>query len=467
MEEQERLAGVAKRILSRIEELAASEGVLCQAILVGSAARGTWLTGDHDLDVFIGVSEGSSLLPPLEVARRVAPVYEERYAEHAYVHARFEGFEIDIVPCYLVEDASRILSAVDRTPFHSRYVSRRIKGLEDEVLLLKQFMKGIGVYGSELKVGGFSGYLAELLVIRYGSFLKVLEGASLWRPGETIDLEGRSSLVHEDPLIVVDPVDPGRNVAAALTLDRMFTFVAASRLFLEEPDLDFFFPTPVLPLSDDRLREVISDRRSTLVLLEFAGPDQVEDVVFPQLRKAEQSVCALLDRSGFSVLRSDADWHRGVQGGKSTAEASYSEPGVRSAVREDEAEGSGPEKSGGCGIIRMLFELEVAVLSRVEKRVGPPIWEAEHAKKFVKSHPGPLSGPYVEGGRVVVEEARKFVEGPELLRARVAGLSLGRHLGPQLRCGYKIYVDQEILKVGDPEFRVFLARYFSARQMVG
>jgi tRNA nucleotidyltransferase (CCA-adding enzyme) len=410
-------------------------------MLVGSAARGTWLSGDHDLDIFIGVSEGSSLLPALEIARSVAPEFEERYAEHAYVHAVFEGFELDLVPCYLVEDSSQILSAVDRTPFHSRYVSARITGLEDDVLLLKQFMKGIGVYGSELKVGGFSGYLAELLVIGYGSFLSVLEKAALWRPGEVIDLAGHSSRDHEDPLVVVDPVDPARNVAAALALDRMFTFVAASRLFLKVPDLEFFFPVPISPLSDEEICEEMAKRKSCLILLEFAAPDLVEDVVFPQLRKAEQSIRALLDQNGFSVLRSDADWHR-------------------AEVVECEIAGS------SFGLIRVLFELEVASLPRVERRVGPPVWEAEHMDKFVSSHPGPLSGPYVEDGRVVVETARKFVEAPELLRARVASLSLGRHLGPELRRGYKIYLDLEILEIGDLEFRAFMARYFSARQKI-
>lgn len=432
----------------RIEDLAGSEDVECEVILVGSAARGTWLSGDHDLDIFIGVPEGSSLLPALEIARCVAPKFEERYAEHAYVHAIFEGFELDLVPCYLVEDASQILSAVDRTPFHNRYVTRWIKGLEDDVLLLKQFMKGVGVYGSELKVGGFSGYLAELLVIRHGSFIDVLEKAALWRPGEVIDLMDHSSREHEDPLVVVDPVDPARNVAAALTLDRMFQFVAASRLFLKEPDLEFFFPNPIQPLSDHELREEIAKRKSSLILLEFAAPDQVEDVVFPQLRKAEQSVRALLDRNGFSVLRSDADWHRGVPAGTG------------------EGDMGGSEKSGGCGKIRMLFELSVATLPRVERRVGPPVWEAEHAKKFVSSHPGPLSGPYIEDGRVVVETARRFVEAKELLCARVAGLSLGRHLGPELRRGYDIYGGGEILKIGDLDFRAFMARYFSAREWV-
>jgi len=409
---------------------------------VGSAARGTWLSGDHDLDVFIGVSEGESLFPALEIARRISPEFEERYAEHAYVHAIFEGFELDLVPCYLVEDGSRILSAVDRTPFHNRYVSAKIKGLESEVLLLKQFMKGIGVYGSELKVGGFSGYLAELLVINRGSFLDVLERAALWRPGKVIDLEDHSSQDHDDPLVVVDPVDPRRNVAAALSLDRMFTFVAASRRFLKEPALVFFFPETISPLSDEVLHKEMAKRKSTLILLEFAAPDQVEDVVFPQLRKAEQSICTLLDRNGFSVLRSGSDWHK-------------------KAVYDDEVAGS-----ECCGSIRMLFELSVASLPRVKRRIGPPVWEAEHAEKFVASHPEPLSGPYIEEGRVVVETARKFVEARELLSARLAGLSLGRHLGPELRRGYNIYGDQEILKIRDPEFRAFMARYFSARERV-
>ena len=31
-------------------------------------------------------------------------------------------------------------------------------------------MQGIGVYGAEIKVGGFSGYLCELLVMKYGGF---------------------------------------------------------------------------------------------------------------------------------------------------------------------------------------------------------------------------------------------------------------------------------------------------------
>lgn len=416
--------------------------------MVGSAARNTWLAGDHDLDVFIGVPDVASLEDALALAREVVPRHEERYAEHAYVHAFFEGFELDIVPCYLVEDASCILSAVDRTPFHCRYVSSRIGGLEGDVLLLKQFMKGAGVYGSELRVGGFSGYLSELLVIRYGSFLEVLKNASLWRPGETIDLKKHSARTHEDPLVVVDPVDPKRNVAAALTLDRMFQFAAVARCFLKRPDIEFFFPSSITPLTDEELLGSIECRGSSLILVEFSAPPLVEDVLFPQMRKAEQSIRSLLERNGFSVLRSDVDWH-----GRASL-MRYIGPGL-----EDDS-------GVGEGILRMLFELEVATLPRVAKRAGPPLWEGDHVERFVSHHSEILSGPYVEEGRVVVEVERKYTVASELIQSQISNLALGKHLNPQIKAGYKIRVDQELLGIKDREFREFMARYFSAWQNV-
>jgi len=395
------------------------------AMLVGSAARGTWLAQDHDLDIFLGVPEKGDLGKAMELARLVAPEYEERYAEHPYVHARVDGFEVDLVPCYLVDDASRLRSAVDRTPFHTRYVVARISGLEDEVLLLKQFLKGIGVYGSELKTGGFSGYLAELLVIHYRSFAGVLRAASLWRPNTVLDLEEKGRKRHDEPLTVVDPVDPNRNVAAALRLDKMLLFSAAARSFLSQPGLDFFFPPEYEPLSDEEVQARMDARGTMPIILEFEAPDVVEDILYPQLRKAEESIRALLTRNGFFVLRSDV--------------FAYLDMAV------------------------MLFEMEVWVQSRACCRLGPPVWEAEHADRFLAAHPHPLSGPYIKEGRVVVEESRQHTTARDLLAAELEGLSLGKHLSRAIRQGHKIYAGQEILKISDREFRIFLARYLDAR----
>jgi tRNA nucleotidyltransferase (CCA-adding enzyme) len=422
--ERARLIETSNAIISRIDGLAKERKICLRAMLVGSAARSTWLAQDHDLDIFLGVAPDGDLAAALEVARSVAPDYEEKYAEHPYVHAWVDGFDVDLVPCYLVEDASCLKSAVDRTPFHTRYVSQRIAGREDDVLLLKQFMKGIDVYGSELRVGGFSGYLAELLVLYYGSFREVLKAASLWRPGTRIDLEGQGKKANDEPLIVVDPVDPNRNVAAALTLDKMLQFAAVSQTFLREPGLNFFFPKSLGPLSDEEIVAQMDARGTKLILVEFPAPGVVEDILYPQLRKAEESIKALLERKGFSLIRSDV--------------ATY---GDRAA---------------------MLFEMEVWELSKASCRTGPPVWEADHIARFLDAHPRPLSGPYIAEGKVVVEEPREHTQAWDLLAAEMGNLSLGKHITPAIRGGHNIYVGPQMLDISDDRFRIFLAHYFQA-----
>jgi tRNA nucleotidyltransferase (CCA-adding enzyme) len=427
--DREALKEAAVSIISEIDLLARDSNQEVKGILVGSAARDTWLAGDHDLDIFLAVPENGDLEKAMAIARQVATDYEEKYAEHPYVHARINGFEVDLVPCYRLQDASCLKSAVDRTPFHTKYIAARISGLEDEVLLLKQFMKGVGVYGSELKVGGFSGYLTELLILRYRSFLGTLEAACGWRPEETIDLEGRGKVFSEEPLIVIDPVDPGRNVAAALTLDKMFQFVAAARCFLKDPHLEYFFPNKPSPLSDRELLQAIDERGSQMVLVEFEAPAVVEDVLFPQLRKAEGAVKALLERNDFSLLRSDVD-----------------AIGKRAL---------------------MLFELESWELSSVYKRRGPPVWEEAHMARFLTSHPDPISGPYIEDGRAVLELSRKYTRACDLLAEELPRLSLGKHLAPAVRSGYKIYVGPELAGIPGNELRLFLTSYLKARLRMG
>jgi tRNA nucleotidyltransferase (CCA-adding enzyme) len=416
-------------IISRIESLAEERGLRVKAMLVGSAARDTWLAGAHDLDIFLAVPVDDDIGAALELARQVAPQYVEKYAEHPYVHAKVDGFEVDLVPCYQVEDASHLKSAVDRTPFHTRYVEQRMAGKEDEVLLLKQFMKGVRVYGSELRVGGFSGYLAELLVLCYGSFASVLQHASTWKPGLCLDPEGHGRADHDEPMIVVDPVDPGRNVAAALTKDRMLLFASAARSFMAQPEVDFFFPKPVVPISDEQLKAHMASRGTMPILIEFAAPDVVEDVLFPQLRKAESSIKALLERHGFSLLRSDV--------------SSYRDQAV------------------------MLFEMEVWQLSRACRRMGPPVWQADHITRFLAAHPKPLSGPYIIDGRVAIEEARQHTTARDLLEFEMAKLSMGKHISVSICQGHNIYAGLDLLKIKDEGFRIFLAEYYQSMFHMG
>ena len=175
----------------------------------------------------------------LALARSIAASFtdqfHEKYAEHPYINATIDDVDVDLVPCYNVDSATRIQSAVDRTPFHTRYITDKINGLIDDVLLLKQFTKAGGIYGSDQMTEGFSGYLCELLVLHYGGFTPLIQAAASWRPGIVIDIENHAAKKFEEPLVVIDPVDPKRNVAAAVSLDRMAGFVELARGYEEKP----------------------------------------------------------------------------------------------------------------------------------------------------------------------------------------------------------------------------------------
>ncbi len=428
--EKARLASLAESIIARINAIADRDGISASAQLVGSSARGTWISGEHDLDIFImfppEIERGELEEKGLYIARKVAEVsqsFEERYAEHPYIHTVFEGFEVDLVPAFNVERASEIKSAVDRTPFHNIYVASMIKGLEDEVLLLKQFMKGIGVYGSELKTHGFSGYLVELLIIQYGSFMKVLEASCEWKPGITIDMEKHGIAAHKDPMVVIDPTDPARNVAAALSLDNMCIFIDKACKFLEKPDEAYFTVQVTEALGDNEVKKILAERGTSLIAIEFAAPDVVEDVLFPQLHKLEESVREMLERYDFRVYNS-------------------------SVWAKDKA--------------IALFELESAKLPKIKKHAGPFVWSKEHAHAFKSKYEDSttFSNVFIQNGKYMVEIPRKYTVAKKLIESGILNCALGKHVALSIKKEFHVLEDSELLNIRDEEFRKFLRRFF-------
>ena len=162
----------------------------------GSIAKNTWLSNSKEIDIF--------LLLPLETPREllqdvlstvkkvIRTQWIERYAEHPFLEFSINEYKVEIVPCFKVLNSEQLKSAVDRTPYHTKYIRSKLRKkpeLKNEIRLLKQFMKGTGVYGAEAKVMGFSGYLAELLVINCGSYENVIKESAKWKFGECIDPE--------------------------------------------------------------------------------------------------------------------------------------------------------------------------------------------------------------------------------------------------------------------------------------
>jgi tRNA nucleotidyltransferase (CCA-adding enzyme) len=425
-EEEGHMRTVAREVIAKVDAMARGLGLDVYAIHVGSTARDTWLRGKKDIDIFLMFSPDTPREEleedGLKLARAVSPRYEERYAEHPYVATQYKGLDVDLVPCYRVSDPSRIQSAVDRSPFHNEYVRKRIDGLSDQVRLLKQFTRGAGVYGSELRTQGFSGYLCELLVLKYGSFAGAVEHGADFRPGMVIDIEGHAdgSVEHRDPLVVIDPVDPRRNVAAALSGQKLCEFIDACRRFLKTPSVDFFFPPPVEPLKKGALEGLLASRGTLLVAVAFKTPDIVEDTLYPQLRKAEGSLEKLLEHHEFKAYGHDV-WSNG-----------------RSAI---------------------VLELLVHELPAIERHIGPPVQEREHCEKFMEKYPG----AYVMGCRYAVDVRRKYVTAVGLIRDRLPSCGLGKHVATSVGEGFDILLNADTLELG-PEFASFLAKFLRAER---
>ncbi|GAB7094869.1 CCA tRNA nucleotidyltransferase [Halolamina litorea] len=458
-DERERLRAVAAELAARADAAIADLPVDADTVQVGSSARSTWLAGDRDIDLFVcfpaALDREELEQYGLDVGHAVLPDGHEEYAEHPYVKGEYEGFDVDLVPCYDVTSATDIRSAVDRTPFHDAFLQARFTPeLSEAARLLKRFMKGVGVYGSDLRTEGFSGYLVELLILEHGGFVPLVEAAADWHPPVRFDPrdEGQpdgagtdaveaaqvppsvaDAAEFDDPLVVIDPTDPDRNVAAVLSPANLARFQHYCRELLSDPRESLFFPDPVAPIDAEGVREHLDRRGSHALALTFDTPDVVEDQLYPQLRRSLSGVTGELDRRGFDTLRATTF-----------------------------ADGIGEEVSGRS----VLFvEVGVAELPAVARHEGPPVHVGEHAKSFYDAYADDESayGPFVEGDRYVVERPREHRTPEAFLRSdSLFDVALGAHVETALTGGYEVLVGDSVATLAD-EFGTDLRAYFEPR----
>ena len=455
-DERAQLQRVADAVMADAEAAIADLPVDAEVVQVGSTARGTWTAGDRDVDVFVcfppSIDRETLEEYGLAVGHDVLPDGLEEYAEHPYVVGEREGYAVDLVPCYAVEDATEIQSAVDRTPFHTRYLQERLDdGSAGEVRVAKQFLKGIGVYGSDLRTRGFSGYLTELLVVEYGGFRAFVEAVADWHPPVRLDPADHGSETFDDPLVVIDPTDPERNVAAVLSATNVATLQHYARDLLAEPRASLFTEDDPEPFAAPDVEAAVSQRETTPMALRFVAPDVVDDQLWPQLRKSLDGLCSELDRRGFEVLRSAAfvedgntdDKGRACEGATTTGDGNP--PSQRDAV--------------------LLLEFAVAEQPAVERHDGPPVHVREHASGFFEKYDDDpeVAGPFIDGDRYVVERPRTFTTAVEFLSAdAVFDVGLGPRIESALESGYEVLVGTEIAALAD-SFGVELADYFDPK----
>ncbi len=296
-DEKEKIAGLALDLINRetkrypeIQEVA----------LGGSLSKGTWLSEMADVDILVKFDRSTPRDRFTDAAHDVGfAALDEfgpyvRYSEHPFVEAVIRGTKINVVPCFDVQKG-QWQSAADRTPFHTRFMQDRLsEPMRCEIRLLKQFLRCNGLYGSEISKQGFSGYVTEVLVLHFGSFEGVVRGFAGACPGWTV---GKTPKKFDTPVVIIDPVDPQRNLAAAISNGNMGRFVLLCRAFLRGPSASFFEATK---------RRTDVEILKNCITIRFRYRARSPDMIWGQIKRASNAVAVQLDQGGFNVIRGGA-----------------------------------------------------------------------------------------------------------------------------------------------------------------
>src|SRR3989338_3442723 len=401
--------------------------------LAGSLAKGTNLKGKNEFDIFIlfptAYTHKEMVMLGLHYARHAfhGMRMESRYAEPPYLQVFHGDYHADIVPAYRIGQISERGSSVYRSQLHTKYVNSKMDSkMKDDVRLLKAFMKNFGIYGAELRVEGFSGYLCELLVIQHGSLLKLLEAASEWEEPaldpEKHSTEADLSQAFPSPLVVIDPVDPKRNVAAVVAQTSLSRFIFESRRFLDAPSEKFFLSQKGRE-SAAAIRKMVRLRGTRCLVVGFPAPKVVPDVLWPQLKKTAQALVRHLESMDFSVF-GYYHWSDGAE----------------------------------CCI---LLELERWELPSVRKACGPSIKFAADVDSFVKAHSRSLN-LHLEHDRIVAVEKREVTDAAAALLSACKsphGLGIPENISRALK-GAKVSPVEKLISAKHSEF---LSDYFFAK----
>ncbi|MFB5637707.1 MAG: CCA tRNA nucleotidyltransferase, partial [Nitrosarchaeum sp.] len=255
----------------------------------GSYAKDTWLSKEADVDIFIKFKKSVSEEKFVEISKKVG--FESmkkynpyvRYSEHPYVEAKIKKTKINVVPCYDV-NLGEWKSSADRSPFHTKHMQNALTSkMKNEVRILKTFLKSTKIYGSEIAKQGFSGYVSEVLILNFGSFENVIKSISKIQERHVI---GNTSKIFETPIVIIDPIDSNRNLAAAISNENIGKFILACRSFQNNPSIQFF---------KSKKSKTLKNNLENVLVIKFNFKMRSPDIIWGQVKRATTSLTTQLE----------------------------------------------------------------------------------------------------------------------------------------------------------------------------
>lgn len=387
--------GLVKEQTSRYQEIVGVE-------FGGSYSKGTWLPDKADIDIFIKFEKSVSEEKFIELAKKIGfdslkkfhPYV--RYSDHPYVEAKIQETKVNVVPCYDIEKG-QWKSAADRSPFHTQFMLESLTDvMRDEVRLLKVFLKTVRIYGAEIAKQGFSGYVVEVLIWNYGTFENVIKAFANVKSNQII---GNAAKEFDTAVIIMDPIDNTRNLAAAISVENIGKFVLACRSFLKKPSISFFRPKMNSKVSKKNLENVL--------VVTFNFKPRSPDIIWGQIKRAANSLATQMQIEEFNVLR-------------------------RSAITDEKTKAA------------LLFLLQSTKISELHARKGPDFYSETDSGMFITRNVKKSRIMWVNtDGRIHSlqkrnqNDAQLFLQ--DLLKSHLDKTGIPKGLKSDLKKGFKIF----------------------------
>ena len=316
------------------------------------------------------------------------------------VELEFNGVGVNVVPCYDIKKGEW-KSAADRSTFHTEFMSEKLTGLmKDDIRVLKCFLKINGMYGAEIAKQGFSGYISEVLILEFGSFENLIKSISKIKENQII---GKTSKSFDTSIIVIDPIDSNRNLAAAISNENIGKFILICRALKQKPSLEFF-KTKKLKISNKFW--------NNLLVVKFEFKTRSPDIIWGQIKRATSTLATQLELGGFTVLRSKS--HTDQQ------KEAY-----------------------------LIFFLESTKIAEIYQKKGPEFFREDSTHDFISKNLKDAELVWVGNNRKIISlEKRKHTDAvsfmKEFLKKNLqAGIPKG--LQNDFKRGFKVFVGNKTL----------------------
>lgn len=294
------------KLIVKISTLLKDNKIKANVSLGGSAAKGTVLGNDFDIDIFVMFDykqykekDISSILKKVLTPLKPELVHGSR--DYFHIDKRYE-----IVPVLKIRNPKEAINVTDVSPWHAKWVKIKVKKnpkIMNEIKLTKIFFKSIGVYGAESYIKGISGHVTDILIIYYGSFKKTIEAISKWKQTTEIDIEKHKGVLDkaktQSPLTIVDPIQPNRNAAAAVSKKTYDKLKKTAKKFLKNPNISYFRENKI---KLDELKKQYS------LILKVSPKEGKKDIVGAKLMKGYDYILKNIEL--YEVEKSNWFWNK-------------------------------------------------------------------------------------------------------------------------------------------------------------